>query len=263
MRERRGILMATAKSANCLNCKTEMTGSFCSLCGQRDIGERLSSNLLFSMFFEALTEFDSRFWRTLRKLAVNPGAVALSYIQGSRANFINPIRFFFATFTIYIALSALTGAMASIANRAVILTNENSASERALFFAGEVRNTLSSQVDLIVFLVIPFFALLVRWQYWRAKRNYAETLCFISYVFGMGYLLTIPILLIQYGLQEFSTAPKNIIIFILMVIGARSFFEMNWLKSLIGTAISAAGYGFLSFASTSAITIARLWWLEL
>jgi len=46
------------------------------------------------MLFEALTEFDSRFWRTLRKLVVNPGAVALRYIQGSRADFINPIRFF-------------------------------------------------------------------------------------------------------------------------------------------------------------------------
>ena len=263
MSEQRGNLMATAKPANCLNCKTEMAGSFCSLCGQRDIGARLNSNLLFSLFFEALTEFDSRFWRTLRKLAVNPGAVALSYIQGSRANFINPIRFFFATFTIYIALSALTGAMAAIANRAIIIGDTSSASEHTLLFANEVRTTLASQVDLIIFLVIPVFALLIRWQYWRANRNYAETLCFISFVFGMGYLLAIPILLAQYGLQEFSTGPKNMIIFVFFVIGARSFFEMNWLKSIIGSTISAVIYGFLSFASTSAITIIRLWWLGL
>ncbi len=196
----------------------------------------------------------------MRKLVRNPGKASLEYINGTRASYLNPIRFFFATFTIYIALSALTGAMADIADRAVILDSENTLSEQALLFVTEVRTTLASQVDLIVFLVIPFFALVVRWQYWRAQRNYAETLCFISYVFGMGYLMAIPVLLVQYGLQEFSTVPKNIFIFGLFLIGARDFFKMSWFRSIIGTIVSTVTYGFLSFASTNAITFVRLWW---
>ena len=157
----------------------------------------------------------------------------------------------------------MTGAMADIASRAIVISDESSVNERTLLFANEIRNTLASQIDLAIILVIPFFALILRWQYWRAKRNYAETLCFISFVFGIGYLLAIPVLLVQYGLQEFSSLPKNIIIFVLLVIGARSFFEMGWLKSLIGSTISAAVYGFMSFTSIKAVTIIRLWWFEM
>lgn len=226
----------------CRNCGLVLYGRYCHDCGQKHVEGRLNTRDLFAQFFEALTESDSTLWQTLRKLTRNPGKVALEYIEGGRAQYLNPVRFLLVTFTIYIGLMIVTGAQLDIASRVFIPGGNQAQDAEAISYASSLTSIIASQMDLIILVVIPVLAFLIRWQYWRAGRNYAETFTFVCFVFGLGYLygsFTVPV---QYALGTFTTVFKNIITAILFIIGARTFFGMGWIKAIFGGTLSAILY---------------------
>ncbi len=217
-------------------------GCFCHECGQKHIEGRLDTKALFAQFFEALTESDSTFWQTLKKLVRNPGVVALEYIEGGRAQYLNPVRFLLVTFTIYIGLMVVTGAQLDIASRVFVPGGAGPSNLDATKFADSLTSIIAYQMDVIILVVIPVLAFFVRWQYWRSGRNYAETFTFICFVFGLGYLcgsLTVPVQLI---LGTFTTIFKNLITAVLFIVGARTFFKMGWGKAVLSGIFSAFLY---------------------
>lgn len=232
---------------SCRNCGEAMVGPYCHACGQKHLSGRLSTRALFGQLFEAFTETDGTIWQTLRKLARNPGKVALEYIEGSRARYLNPVRFLLVTFAIYLGLMVITGAQLDIASRFFASAGERAVDANVRTFITYATNIIVSQMDLVIWLVIPVLALLVRWQYWRAGRNYAETFTYICFVFGLGYLYASILIPVQFLLDQYSPAPKNILTGGLFVYGARVFFDISWFKALVGSLISAGLY-FLAMA---------------
>lgn len=219
-----------------------MGGRFCHECGQKHVEGRLDTRAVFAQFFEALTDSDSTFWQTLRKLTRNPGKVALDYIEGGRAQYLNPVRFLLVTFTIYIGLMVVTGAQLDIASRVFIPGNEQPTGEEASSYAQSLISIIATQMDMIVLVVIPLLTLFVRFQYWRSGRNYAETFTFICFVFGLGYLygsLTVPI---QFIFGTFTTVFKNLITVGLFIQGARTFYGLGWGRAILGGAVTALLY---------------------
>ena len=82
-----------ASDGRCRNCDTRLQGPHCHACGQparnplgrlRDAAAELS---------EAVFDVDGRVLRTLRDLLV-PGRVALNYLAGRRARYLQPLRLF-------------------------------------------------------------------------------------------------------------------------------------------------------------------------
>jgi hypothetical protein len=57
---------------------------------------------------EGFTHFDGRFWRTLRRLLVNPGKLTRDYIEGRRASEIPPLRLFFVVLLIVFFVGSAT-----------------------------------------------------------------------------------------------------------------------------------------------------------
>lgn len=85
---------ATARRA-CLNCDTPLAGEFCSACGQRDIPAYPS---LRELALEALQEFsgwDGKFLATVRALVEKPGKLTREFLEGRRARYLSPVRFYF------------------------------------------------------------------------------------------------------------------------------------------------------------------------
>lgn len=228
--------------AFCRNCGIPLQGQFCHDCGQKHLSHRLSTKMLFSQFTELLTEFDGRLWKTLRSLAANPGKVALQYIEGGRAQFLNPIRFLFVTFTVYLALMVITGAQVDIASRIVLPTTEETLNTNTQVLLNYLVRVVASQMDVVIFFTIPLLAFLIRWQYFRAHRNYAETFTFVCFVFGLGYLFAAVLVPVQFLLDMNSAYPKNIITGCLFIYGAKTFFEMSWVISLLAGAVTALAY---------------------
>lgn len=99
------------KHINCLNCGTELNGRYCSKCGQ-DSEEHLDSVWhLVKHFFEDITHYDGKLWKTAKPLLIRPGFLTQEYMKGKRASYLHPVRMFiFLNFVFFFLLLSLPSA---------------------------------------------------------------------------------------------------------------------------------------------------------
>ncbi|HUP67271.1 MAG TPA: DUF3667 domain-containing protein [Sphingomicrobium sp.] len=95
---------------NCLNCAAELTGPFCSRCGQHAHVHRTMS-AFFHDFLHGVLHFEGKIWRTLPLLAWRPGELTRRYIDGQRASFVSPVALFLFCVFLTFAVMGLTGAL--------------------------------------------------------------------------------------------------------------------------------------------------------
>ena len=81
-------------SPTCLNCDEPLSGSFCHQCGQQNLPLKQSLGQLVLEFFGEFFNYDGRFLRSIRLMLSQPGAIMLAYMEGKRASYVNPVRFY-------------------------------------------------------------------------------------------------------------------------------------------------------------------------
>jgi hypothetical protein len=86
----------------CANCRAELTGTYCAVCGQKRIVEadRRFGHLLRE-FFAAATDLDGRFWGSVGSLLLRPGRLSRDYLEGRRARWMSPIALFLLVNLVY------------------------------------------------------------------------------------------------------------------------------------------------------------------
>jgi hypothetical protein len=89
------------KEKDCLNCGTELIGRFCHNCGQENLEPKESVWHLVSHFFNDITHFDGKFFSSLKYVLFKPGFLSTQYVLGRRASFLNPIRLYLLTASIF------------------------------------------------------------------------------------------------------------------------------------------------------------------
>jgi len=90
----------------CLNCGTELLDRFCGNCGQDSQEFKLSVWRLFGQFFDSITEFDSKFFRSIIPLFFRPGYLTKQFLAGKRKSFLNPIQMYvFCSFIFFLTVS--------------------------------------------------------------------------------------------------------------------------------------------------------------
>ncbi len=94
------------KNIDCLNCGFPFSGHevFCPECGQKNKGKKITLSNFLSEIFKGFTSWDTKFWRTLFPLLIAPGKVSRDYIEGKRARYTNPFRFYITTSIIFFLL---------------------------------------------------------------------------------------------------------------------------------------------------------------
>jgi len=87
----------------CLNCEhpLDISDKYCPACGQLNSTKKLSFDDYFSEFFGGIMVYDSRLMLTLRALLFNPGKISKDYIQGKRARYANPFKFYLSASIIF------------------------------------------------------------------------------------------------------------------------------------------------------------------
>lgn len=85
----------------CLNCNAQLYGRLCHICGQENTDPRESIWSILTHFFNDITHFDGRFFKTTGTLLVKPGFLPLEYIKGRRADYLHPIRMYVFTSAIF------------------------------------------------------------------------------------------------------------------------------------------------------------------
>ena len=96
-----------ATEGTCLNCGAQVTGAYCSACGQRlHLHRTLTSighDILHGVF-----HFEGKLWRTLPELFLRPGQLTRRYIDGERAKFISPMALYLFTVFVMFAVISFT-----------------------------------------------------------------------------------------------------------------------------------------------------------
>lgn len=92
------------KEKICLNCKSVIYGRFCHVCGQENTEPKESFWGLITHFVYDLTHFDGKFFDTTKYLLFRPGYIALEYLRGRRASYLNPIRMYIFTSAFFFIL---------------------------------------------------------------------------------------------------------------------------------------------------------------
>src|SRR5690348_4520235 len=89
------------KETDCLNCGSEVTGTFCSVCGQKNTVHPESFPKLMVHYFEDITHYEGNLLMSSWLLITKPGFLTNVYNAGQRIRFINPLR-------MYVFLSLIT-----------------------------------------------------------------------------------------------------------------------------------------------------------
>ncbi|QGZ94597.1 DUF3667 domain-containing protein [Terricaulis silvestris] len=92
----------------CLNCGAQLTGAYCSACGQAAHAHRSLIHVL-EEFLHGIFHFDTKVWRTLPMAIFRPGTLTRNYVYGKRARYLSPLAFFLLTVFFMFAVFAFAG----------------------------------------------------------------------------------------------------------------------------------------------------------
>jgi hypothetical protein len=109
MAQREEFIRGKVSTENCLNCGEVLTGQHCAHCGQRATVRVLSLWGMLRDLLGDITNFDSRFWRTLLPLAFRPGVLTQDYLRGRRASYTPPFRMYLILSVSFFLLATLGG----------------------------------------------------------------------------------------------------------------------------------------------------------
>ena len=95
-----------ASPGGCLNCGSELVGSFCSRCGQRAIAAYPTVAEMIGDAWHELSGYDGRIARTVRMLVQRPGALTVETLEGRRARYLSPVRLYLIASLAYFLCAA-------------------------------------------------------------------------------------------------------------------------------------------------------------
>lgn len=192
--------------SECANCGERLGGAYCQACGQKAAGIEVR---LSDLFHEAVHEFahvDGKLLRTLRVLVTGPGRLTTEFLAGRRTRYIKPFRLYLTCSLVFFASTAL---IPDTSLRVIRMTYRPSAGEAPLDPAmqrqwEEVSSARASRAIVhdfprVMFVLMPFFALLTWVFYRRARPFYVAHVYYSIHFHALAFValtLTIPLVAI-------------------------------------------------------------------
>lgn len=187
--------------ARCRNCGTPLTGLFCHSCGQKDLkGFDRSVRRYFGEFFQVLTNLDGRFWLTLRKLVLSPGALTADFLDGKQRRYLLPLHIFLFGNVLYFFFTALTDLNPKLYEHSLqpygawaewLIDRKLSAAHLDRAAYEPIFNVASEGLaKTLVFICVPIFAALLRLvNRRRPGAGYFDDLVFSTHYFTFVILV--------------------------------------------------------------------------
>ncbi len=186
----------------CKNCGTEISGKYCSNCGQEKITGRLEVKHIFKEVTHGLFHWESSIFNTFKELILHPGEVIHNYIEGKRKSYIKPFTYFIFIQTIYVLMFHwLSGNYFAFMTAAFQVSGEMTEPELAKLHAiqHEIQHLVSANVNYLNYVMPLIFAFYVR-LFIKKKTgiNYAESVVFSLYVIGTTLLFSMIFMLLSW-----------------------------------------------------------------
>lgn len=298
------------KFKHCLNCGAEISGSnYCPECGQKNTDKKLTTYQFIKDFLSEYFTFDSKFFRSVKPLMLQPGHLSKEYVNGRRERYILPLRLYiFITFIFFFIFALNTKFDKKISNEIEsktkaeqidslknVLEGETDLSSEqkhkiiTLFDSGFVfKNTLKedtasndstnfvgnsdnfilnylkdkekylsslgkeaipllkkeavNQIPKVLFLFLPFFALMLKLLYIRNHVLYIEHLIFSIHIHTFLFFLLI---FLVFFTQKYVVLAAFLIMLVYLFMSIRNFYGQGIVKSLVKMSLILTGYLFL------------------
>ena len=227
------VAQNTATASKCMNCNTSISGNYCSHCGQKHIVGELTVGFFINTFIDALTNTDTRIFRTFKDLFIRPGHVAKLYASGKRKQYVNPLRLCFVIIGLYLAFLALTGGIATL-NEYALHQQQAGISELA-----QVWQEVYINHRILLYLgALPLAALVIRFSFYKSGYNYISTLIMLLYssalycLYGIAMVSVFKLFSLDY-FSEYRRVVESIIGLIVFYQSASTFYSWRRLKGII------------------------------
>jgi len=173
----------------CINCGTEVTGSFCGSCGQRSNVKRITFKEGWFDFWSRIYGFDGMFPRTLRDLTLRPGTVAQKFIDGNRVLYYGPVGYYFLMITLFLLLLSFLNLDFVDFMRGM---QEAMALESKSALQTKFQRFYADNLKMFGFLIIPFQVFAVQKIFFRKSgKTFLELTILPFYTLGHLYWLII------------------------------------------------------------------------
>jgi hypothetical protein len=194
----------TPVPVTCPSCGNTFAGDWCHACGERRRGTRdLSLRALAGDAWEALTDTDSRIWRTLRALLFSPGVLTRDWVEGRRRTRVAPLRLFLLANVVYFLSQSITGfntfttplqvhldqSVHSEIARKVVRSRMADREEDFYVFQARFNDAARAQAKSLIIVFAPFLALLLAAIEWRRRVPLA-----VHFVFALHFLAVLMLL---------------------------------------------------------------------
>src|ERR1041385_561356 len=195
---------ASMETAACLNCGNELAGKWCSQCGQRATEPRPTLHELLHEAIDELGHVDGKILRTIKLLLLKPGELTREFLQGKRAPYVSPIRFYLICSLLFFGIMSITPTR----NLHLTVTGGGGfhvgrvedappATDRQLVRAAERVNkdpellihAFETAFPKAMFILMPLFALIVFAFYWRAERMYVPHFYFAVHYHAFAFVV--------------------------------------------------------------------------
>lgn len=171
---------------HCLNCNYETIGKFCHTCGQKTATHRITAkHFVTHDLLHGVWHIEKGILYTLKQALLRPGKAALEYISGKRIKYYN-------VFYLILIIIGLTILMKSTYDQMAVKYLGTTVLPREEYSGKVLDEFISNYAKLLIFAVVPIFALNSFIVFRRKKLNLSEH----SIIAGMIFLGVITITLI-------------------------------------------------------------------
>ncbi|MCM5663993.1 DUF3667 domain-containing protein [Galbibacter mesophilus] len=138
------------RGTQCLNCELPLDKSdaYCPNCGQVNSTKKLNIFDMLEEFFSSLFSYDSKLRKTLTALVLRPGKITREFVNGKRATYTNPFRFFLSVTIVYFLMIAYNSDLKDNSAIAREFANDSTHIENALIRLK--RTGISAQDKLLI-----------------------------------------------------------------------------------------------------------------
>lgn len=182
----------------CLNCQAPMHGPFCARCGQKRTHPDPTFHDLLHDLTHELLHIDGRLWTSLRLLFTRPGFLTREHVAGRRASYLPPLRLYLICSVAYFGLTAVAPSDTSIQvedrrGRVLVVGGVRISGEALLSTLSDeqiVERVHRAQHDWLpkfLFMLVPVWAVLVKFVTWREHRNFPEHLYFALHIHAANF----------------------------------------------------------------------------
>jgi hypothetical protein len=97
-------LLTDALVSGCRTCGVEVTGNFCSSCGETTQLHLPSAGEFLHEFAGHFVALEGKLWKTLKLLVLRPGQLTVEFMSGRRVPFVAPLRLYLTLSLVFFAL---------------------------------------------------------------------------------------------------------------------------------------------------------------